>query len=238
MRSEILNEVIFSKKNKIPIAIVTRINDGVQSIIDNEKVSGVLTFNQDELEKIRTFIKDDKSCLFQNGQLFVHVFNPPLRLIIIGAVHIAQSLAPMATPAGYEVTIVDPRGFFATKDRFPSVSLSNEWPDEALKKLNIDARTAVVTLTHDPKLDDPALQVVLTSNAFYIASLGGRNTHKGRLSRLKNFGFTDDALGRIHGPAGLPIGAVTPSEIALAILAQLTAVRRGRSTVLEMTKSK
>ena len=151
---------------------------------------------------------------------------PAPRLILVGAVHISQALAPIAALAGYGVTVVDPRRSFATDARFPAVALTTEWPDEALTRLAPDARTAVVTLTHDPKLDDPALTVALNSPAFYIGSLGSRKTHAARLKRLAAAGFDDAALARIHGPVGLPIGALSPAEIAISVLAQITAVRR------------
>ena len=156
--------------------------------------------------------------------------NPAPRLIIIGAVHISQALAPMAAMAGYAVTVVDPRRAFATEDRFPGVTLNGEWPDEAMVKLAPDVRTAVVTLTHDPKLDDPALSAALKSPSFYIGALGSKKTHAARLGRLTKAGFTDADLGRIHGPAGLDIGAKSPAEIAVSVLAQLTAARRNRQS--------
>ena len=162
----------------------------------------------------------------ERGPLFIQVFNPPLRLIIVGAVHIAQALAPMAALAGYDVTVVDPRRAFASDARFPDVRVSQDWPDEALEELRPDARTAVVTLTHDPKLDDPALDVALRSDAFYIAALGSRKTHAGRLERLRPLGHDEAALGRIHGPAGLAIGAVSPAEIALSVMAEMTKALR------------
>ena len=145
-------------------------------------------------------------------------------MIVIGAVHIAQALAPMAELANFEVTIVDPRGSFASDARFPHLRLMDDWPDEALIKLSPDTRTAVVTLTHDPKLDDPALEEALKTDAFYIASLGSRKTHSKRLERLREKGFDEEILKRINGPAGLDIGAISPSEIAISILAELTAV--------------
>lgn len=160
------------------------------------------------------------------GPLFIQVFNPPLRLIVVGAVHIAQALVPMAALAGYAVTVIDPRRGFATAERFPNVDLVDAWPDEAMEALAPDARTAVVTLTHDPKLDDPALDVALRSEAFYIAALGSKRTHAKRLQRLEALGHSRAALERIHGPAGLNIGAETPAEIAISILAQMTQVLR------------
>jgi xanthine dehydrogenase accessory factor len=161
-----------------------------------------------------------------SGPAFLQVFNPPLRLAIVGAVHIAQSLAPMASLAGYAVTVIDPRRAFASDARFPDVALVNDWPDEALAALAPDRRTAVVTLTHDPKIDDPGLDAALRSEAFYIAALGSRRTHAGRIGRLKELGHADATIARIHGPAGLDIGAVSPAEIAIAVLAQMTSVLR------------
>jgi xanthine dehydrogenase accessory factor len=162
----------------------------------------------------------------EGGPLFIQPFNPPLRLIVVGAVHISQSLVPMARLLGYDVTVVDPRRAFATDARFPDVAVRHDWPDEALAELRPDARTAVVTLTHDPKIDDPALDVALKSEAFYIAALGSKRTHAGRLERLAALGHDKVALGRIHGPAGLDIGAESPAEIALSVMAQMTLVLR------------
>ncbi len=149
-----------------------------------------------------------------------------LRLIVVGAVHIAQALVPMASLTGYDVTVVDPRRGFANDVRFPGVEMRTDWPDEALEELGLDERTAVVTLTHDPKLDDPALDVALRSEAFYIAALGSRRTHAARLERLGALGHDQPTLARIHGPAGLAIGAVSPAEVALSVMAEMTAVLR------------
>jgi len=157
---------------------------------------------------------------------FFNVFNPPLRLIIVGAVHIAQPLARMGVDAGYDVTVVDPRESFASVERFPDVALKSEWPDEALEKLALDARTAIVTLTHDPKLDDPALAVTLRSPAFYIGALGSKKTQAARHARLAEAGFSDVERARICGPVGLNIGAKSPAEIAISILAEITQTLR------------
>jgi xanthine dehydrogenase accessory factor len=158
--------------------------------------------------------------------LFLRVFNPALRLIVVGAVHIAQALPGFAVPLGFGVTVVDPRRAFATDDRFPGVAVSSDWPDEAMDALAPDSRTAVVTLTHDPKLDDPALDRALRSDAFYVGALGSRRTHAARLARLRELGHGEDALARIRGPVGLAIAAVTAPEIALAIMAEIVAVHR------------
>ena len=162
------------------------------------------------------------------GRVFVQPFNPPLRLAVIGAVHIAQHLVPMARATGYEVHVIDPRSAFATAERFPGTVLSHEWPDRALEALGLDTRTAVVALSHDPKLDDPALDAALASGAFYIGALGSRGNQAKRVARLRERGYGDDAMARICGPIGLDIGARSPAEIAVSILAELTAtLRRG-----------
>lgn len=158
---------------------------------------------------------------------FLQVHNPPLRLIVVGAVHIAQALVPFASQVGFAVTVVDPRRSFASDERFPDVSVRSDWPDEAMQDLKPDARTAVITLTHDPKLDDPALDRALRSSAFYIGALGSRRTHAARLKRLHELGHDEQSLARIKGPVGLNIEAVTAPEIALSIVAELVAVRRG-----------
>ncbi len=157
---------------------------------------------------------------------FLTVFNPPLDLAIIGAVHIAQPLARMAALADYAVRVIDPRTAFATEERFPNVALSHDWPDEALAARPLTARSAIVALTHDPKLDDPALTAALRSPAFYIGALGSRQTHARRLDRLRAQGFSDADLARIHGPIGLNIGARSPAEIAVAVLGEMTAALR------------
>jgi xanthine dehydrogenase accessory factor len=153
---------------------------------------------------------------------FLSVHNPALDMVIVGAVHIAQLLAPMATLADYRVRIIDPRNAFATPARFRDITLSHDWPDEALAKAPLGTRSALIALTHDPKIDDPALTAALRSNCFYIGALGSRKTHAGRLARLKANGFSDADLARIHGPVGLAIGARAPAEIAISILAEMT----------------
>ena len=162
----------------------------------------------------------------QGQDWFVQPFNPPLRLIIMGAVHIAQHLASYALSCGYDVVVVDPRQTFASADRFPGVELNTEWPDYALQLLAPDPRTALVTLTHDPKLDDPALQVALRSPAFYIGALGSRRTQAARVQRLREAGLDEALLARLKAPVGLDLGARTPPEIAVSIMAEITAELR------------
>jgi xanthine dehydrogenase accessory factor len=158
----------------------------------------------------------------EGQEWFLAVFNPPLDLAIVGAVHIAQPLSRMAALAGYQVRVIDPRTAFATAERFPGVKLVHAWPDEALAAAPLGFRSAIVALTHDPKLDDPALGAALASSCFYIGALGSKKTHAARLARLRELGFTDAQLSRIHGPVGLSIGAISPAEIAVSILAQMT----------------
>jgi len=157
----------------------------------------------------------------------VTLHNPPLRLVIVGAVHIAQALVPMARLAGYDPVVVDPRDAFASDARFPGVTLARDWPDEALAAIGLDGRTAVVTLTHDSKLDDPAIIAALRSDVFYLGCLGSSRTHAKRVDRLRAAGLGDADLARIHAPVGLNIGARSPSEIAVAVMAQITLALRG-----------
>ncbi|ALJ35291.1 xanthine dehydrogenase [Azospirillum brasilense] len=233
MKRDITERLLAARKAGRPVALVTDLGTGLQTLVYEDAVHGGFGLEDDLLEEVRERLRQDRSGLVSDPeeeedgvQLFVQTHNPPLRLLVVGAVHIAQALAPLAALTGYAVTVIDPRGSFATESRFPGVSLHDSWPDEALSALTIDNRTAVVTLTHDPKLDDPALLVALRSPAFYVGSLGSKRTHAKRLERLKEQGVTDAELARIHAPVGLDIGAVTPAEIALSVMAQITAVRR------------
>lgn len=177
---------------------------------------------------VRDALRTDRASLFEtaSGKVFVHPFNPPLRLAIVGAVHIAQRLTRLALDLGYAVTIIDPRRGFLTEARFPGVTRVHDWPDDALRNFELDARSAVVTLSHDAKIDEPALDVALRSPCFYIGALGSRRTQQKRRDRLAEAGMTDEALARIHGPVGLDLGARSPAEIALSIAAELTATLR------------
>lgn len=168
----------------------------------------------------------DRSGFEDDGETFVAIHNPPLRLAVVGAVHIAQALVPMARIAGYDPVVIDPRGAFGSEARFPGETILSEWPDEALEQFGLDTRTALVLLTHDPKLDDPALHLALKSGCFYIGALGSTRTHAKRVERLTDAGFSPDDIARIHGPVGLNIGASSPQEIAVSVLAQMTQVLR------------
>lgn len=227
MRRELLDALLQARTAKTAAVLVTHLRDGRQALVSGDAVSGDLPLAPADLAAARQALRDDRSGRQPQSELFLQVFNPPLRLLVVGAVHISQALVPMAQILGYDVTIVDPRPAFATDQRFPGTTLIDEWPDDAMAQLAPDRRTAVVTLTHDPKLDDPALTEALKSDSFYIAALGSTRTHAKRLERLRAAGLGEDALGRIHAPAGLAIGAKSPAEIALSVCAQMTAALRG-----------
>lgn len=235
MNRPLLEAILAAQREKRPVALITWTVSGRQTLLsadgglvagDGEAVSAQI------LETAAKALQQDRCRTLEtdSGPAFVQAINPPLRMIIVGAVHISQTLAPMASMLGYEVTVVDPRRAFASSARFPEITVLGDWPDQALEQLEPDRRSAVVTLTHDPKLDDPALCVALRSGAFYIASLGSSRTHAGRSERLRRAGFDDADIARIHGPAGLPIHARTPAEISVAILAQATQVLRGEDS--------
>lgn len=224
MKSEILDDVLAAREAKRPAALVTDLSDGAQALMVDGKIKGDLDLTDAMLDGVRKALARDESSTIvaDDRKIFIHVFTPPKRLVVVGAVHIAQALAPMAALAGYAVTIIDPRSAFAMDWRFPGVTLTHDWPDEALEALRPDRRTAVITLTHDPKLDDPALKLALKSDAFYIGALGSTRTNDKRLERLGADGISAVELARIHGPVGLDIGAISPAEIAIAILAEMT----------------
>jgi xanthine dehydrogenase accessory factor len=231
LKAALVERLLAAQRNGEPVAVATALATGAQALVTRDSAEGDLVLGTSLLDAVRQATERDASITIEtaHGPVFVEVYNPPLRLIVVGAVHIAQPLAPMAALAGYRVTVVDPRSAFAADERFPGVTLSTEWPDEALERLRPDRRTAIVTLTHDPKLDDPALAAALKSEAFYVGALGSRKTHAARSERLTAAGFDAAAITRIHGPIGLAIGAVSPAEIALSILSQITAVLRGKT---------
>jgi len=228
MQETALERLIEARRAKRPAAVLRWLDRGQEALV----VAGEVVVGEPQADPVLRAVtaahRRDKGTTIQtdDGPLFIQIFNPPLRLIVVGAVHISQALVPMASLCGYDVTVVDPRRAFASDARFPGVDVRQDWPDDALAELRPDARTAVVTLTHDPKLDDPALDLALCSDAFYIAALGSKRTHAGRLERLGALGHDHVALARIHGPAGLPIGAVSPAEIALSVMAERTRVLR------------
>ena len=207
---DMLAELVAARADRVPVAYV----------VNPDAQTRRLATKGDFPDRFRS----DKSGF--EGEEFVAIHNPPLKLIVVGAVHITQPLLVMARLAGYDPVLVDPRAAFGSKARFPNEDIIDDWPDEALKAQGLDARTAVVTLSHDPKIDDPALTVALRSDAFYIGSLGSTRTHAKRVDRLKAAGFSDAEIARIHAPVGLDIGSKSPAEIALSIMAQITETLR------------
>ncbi len=218
-----------AKSSGRPVVLATSLPGGTQHLLPDPTAPAAWN------SAARTALLHDKNSTVEiDGQpVFLHVHNPPLRLAIVGAVHVAQALVPFAAALGLSVTVIDPRRAFATDERFPSLSVSTAWPDEAMDHFAPDTRSAIVTLTHDPKLDDPALDRALRSPAFYIGALGSRKTHAARCTRLRELGHDDAALARIRGPVGLDIGAVTASEIALSIIAEIIAARRGAALAVK-----
>jgi xanthine dehydrogenase accessory factor len=222
MTPETLRAVLAARAEGNTVTLATRIADGVQFVLPDAGAPAELNLHAGAL-----VASDDSAKIDVGGEAwFLQVEAPPARLLIVGAVHVTQSLAPMAAMCGYAPTIIDPRRGFATGERFPGLALIREWPDEALASLAPDDRTAIVTLTHDQKIDDPALDSALRARNFFIGALGSRKTHAARLERLAALGHAPDALARIRGPVGLAIGARTAPEIALSILAEITAARR------------
>lgn len=213
-----------------PIALVTDLASATHALVGPQSIEGPLPLSAEAVAAAREALRDDRSRPIdtEGRVLFATVFNPPLRLVVVGGVHIAQALAPLAAGLGLAMSVVDPRTGFASAARFPGVDVRTDWPDDALAALRPDSRTAVVSLTHDPKLDDPALEAALGSEAFYIGALGSSRTHAKRLERLRARGWAEPALARIHGPVGLDLGGRKAAEIALSILAELVAVRYGR----------
>ena len=228
MRPEVLKALNDARAHKRSAVLARRLSDNAQTLwVEGEPILGERWPGEVEEAAEAALGRDRGAKVVAEGDTwFVQPFNPPLRLVVVGAVHIAQALVPMAQVAGYDVTVVDPRRAFASDARFPGVTLRHDWPDEAMRELAPDRRTAVVTLTHDPKIDDPALEGALASNAFYVAALGSKRTHAARVERLKEHGFTEAQIGRIHGPAGLALGAVSPAEIAISVMAEMTQVLR------------
>ncbi len=223
MTPDVLDALGEARAAKRPTVVATKLPSGEQRLLPDPSASDAMN------EIAREVLISDVSGTHKIDGVdwFMHAYNPPLRLVIVGAVHIAQALVQFSGSCGYATTVVDPRRSFASDERFPNVTISSAWPDEAMDEFKPDSRTAVVTLTHDPKLDDPALDRALKSGAFYIGALGSRRTHAARLKRLRELGHTDESMARIRGPVGLNIEAVTAPEIAASIIAEIIAVRRG-----------
>jgi xanthine dehydrogenase accessory factor len=217
MRGGTLQALIEAETKGFGLVRAVRLSDGREEMVAAGDTDGPLA------QAAHSALREDRSHIADvaGEEWFLQVLNPPVHLIVAGAVHIAQSLARMAADLGWRVTIVDPRTGWANEARFPGVTIAAAWPDEAMAALGLNRRTAVVTLTHDPKLDDPALTSALRSEAFYIGALGSKKTHAARRERLSVQGFNDADVARIHGPVGLDIGASSPAEIAVSILAQI-----------------
>jgi xanthine dehydrogenase accessory factor len=224
MKRDLLDKLLRARTDRRAVALLTDLSTCGQRLVTREAVQAEVLAK--ELEEAFRFDRSGIVRTADGQELFVNVYNPPLKLYVIGAVHLAQALIPIAKAASYDVTVIDPRGAFATDARFPDVDLHAEWPDEVLADRTLDERTAMVALTHDPKIDDPALLAALNARCFYIGALGSKKTNASRHERLKAKGVSDNALARIHGPIGLSIGARGPAEIAVSIMAEMTQVLR------------
>ena len=223
---ERLNQAIADRE---PMALVTWLATGEQKLFDHPDVSDLAADMELSLTLSDAFNKDRSTTATIDGDdVFINIYNPPLRMIIIGAVHITQHLIPMARQLGYEPIVIDPRTAFASEERFAGVRRDTRWPDEALAEIGVDSRTAFVALTHDPKIDDPALTFALNAKPFYIGALGGRRTNEKRVERLTEAGIEADKIARINAPVGLDIGAAGAPEIAVSIIAEVTAALRGK----------
>lgn len=220
-----VEQVLSALRERRSLAVVTRLSDASHASYDGARANGALALDDATGAEVRRLLLSGASATLQSAPgLFARSYVTAPRLLVIGAVHITQALAPMAALTGFDVAVIDPRQVFASAERFPGVTVLDEWPDDALARLGIDARTAIVTLSHDPKLDDPALSAALRSPAFYVGSLGSTRTHAKRVARLTEAGL-GEAVGRIHTPVGLDLGGRSPSEIAVSILAQIIQVR-------------
>jgi xanthine dehydrogenase accessory factor len=238
MKAETIKALQDARKERRAVTLATRLSDAAEVLVFLDKAEGALASDAAVVSAARRAMDVGRSETVDIGgqKVFLNVYVPPARLIIVGAVHIAQSLAPMAAMLDFDVTVVDPRGAWATTNRFPGVKVIQDWADEAFQAMGLDGSTAVVTLTHDPKLDDPALEAALKSEVFYVGALGSKRTHAKRKERLGEAGITDEQFARIHGPIGLNIGAKSPAEIAVSILGQIVEVRARRLEALTAPK--
>ena len=221
MKLETLKSIISKKKNKTEFAIITNLSTGESEIFEKEKPLSK------ELEKysnqINEFFKSKKNGVIDGTEIFIETYIKPIKVIIVGAVHIAQYLVDFAKSLNFEISIIDPRGYFASEQRFPEMKIINKWPDEAFKQIETNENTALIALTHDPKIDDPALQHALNKKFYYVGALGSKKTHANRCERLKEAGFSSNQINSIHGPIGIKLGGRSAPEIALSIIAQLVA---------------
>jgi len=221
MKLKTLREIIKKKEAKSEFAIVTNLASGESEIFEKDKP---LNGNFEKYRKqIDNFYKSRKNGIIDGTDIFVETYIRPIKIVIVGAVHIAQYLVDFSKSLNFEIFIIDPRGYFASKQRFPDMKIINKWPKEAFKEIKTDTNTALIALTHDPKIDDPALQYALKNKFYYIGALGSKKTHENRCKRLKEANFSDEEINSIHGPIGIKLGGKSAPEIALSIIAQLVA---------------
>lgn len=219
MKQSLLKEIIELKNQKKEFAILTDISNATSEIYTQDK-SLSANFNKNLLD-IKRYYDEKKNGVIENTNIFIETYILPINVIIVGAVHIAQYLVDFAKSLNFEISIIDPRGYFASEQRFPKIKVFNKWPDEAFKEIKTNDNTALIALTHDPKIDDPAIQYALKNKFYYIGALGSKKTHANRCERLKAAGFSDDDISSIHGPIGIKLGGKSAPEIALSIIAQL-----------------
>ena len=219
MKKKLLDNIIEKKNKKIEFAIITNLENGDSCIFEKNKPldKNFETYK----DKIIAQFNKKKNGIITDTNIFVENYIRPIKVIIVGAVHIAQYLVSFAKDLNFEILIIDPRGYFASEQRFPDLKIINKWPDEAFKEIETNENTALIALTHDPKIDDPALQHALNKNFYYIGALGSKKTHENRCKRLKEAGFSDEQINSIHGPIGIKLGGRSAPEIALSIIAQL-----------------
>ena len=219
MKQSLLKEIINLKKQKKEFAIITNLENGNSTIYHNDnELTGEFESYKDQ---IINFYKSKNNGVIDGTNIFVESYVRPIKVVIVGAVHIAQYLVDFAKSLNFEISIIDPRGYFASEKRFPNMKIINKWPDEAFEELDLNENTALIALTHDPKIDDPALQYGLKNKFYYIGALGSKKTHANRCQRLKEAGFTEKQIHSIHGPIGIKLGGKSAPEIALSIIAQL-----------------
>ena len=221
MKLEVLREIIKKKENKSEFAIVTNLATGNSEVFE---IGKSLSKNFEKFtDQINVFYKSKKNGIIEGTDIFLESYIRPIKVITVGAVHIAQYLIDFANSLNFEISVIDPRGYFATEQRFPNMKIINKWPNEAFKEIETNSNTALIALTHDPKIDDPALQHAIKNKFYYIGALGSKKTHANRCERLKKAGFSDEEINQIHGPIGIKLGGRAAPEIALSIIAQLVA---------------
>ena len=226
MKKQLLGQIIKKKENKDEFAIITNIANGESCIFEKNNLLDE-NFNK-YFDQINNYFEKKKNGMIENTNIFVETYIRPIKVIIVGAVHIAQYLVDYAKSLNFEISIIDPRGYFASQQRFPDLKIINKWPKEAFKEIETSSNTALIALTHDPKIDDPAIQHALKNKFYYIGALGSKKTHENRCKRLREVGFTDDQINFIHGPIGIKLGGRSAPEIALSIIAQLVSETHNR----------